>query len=603
MTRRLLLHALAVGVRAGTIEATLHALRGYDPWLAARARRRLRALLRHAGTLTSVQEPPHLLRLAYLLARQGYPSAELDDVAAITAEQERAVAGDAKAGSRPPRRGAWLTGAALGLLVLAIAAVPVARWWTRPFDPRQLPAGAVLAGPLPELLVAVARSDADGAERAMTRVDAHATRRALGDEGVEALLAVMAAARAAGGLPAGAAEAARHRLTTSVVGLDRALERRGLPFFVDELSFVESGRVTPFLMSFYVERELRVTAAEQAVRVVHLWRLDSLNLSPGYVGYTQAHSPAALVLLDQVESDLVRYLLPALPEGETLELVDPETRGRDPRWAAELEVAGAALVRRWLAKLPPDAAHGAVAVGRLLARRRALVHGWQRQLTGSGRELRVPMRLIPEAAYATDLARRVPRAQLYEWEALHRELVQKDRLGAFLRLREIYVANVQRHEIEHRLDYTRGLVPLPLPLTEALGVGNRLDVPEGGLAARSRQELRAYLAEAAQAPHSPVLSLVLLARNLFAPGSRGGPYWYASRVIFQGLADELGITVQPREPDQGRLADSASLFRAVMAHDDAALVGALERFHARAFSAPIPVVQVTAEIRHRPWRR
>ena len=242
-------------------------------------------------------------------------------------------------------------------------------------------------------------------------------------------------------------------------------------------------------------------------------------------------------------------------------------------------------------------------MGRLLARRRALTRRWQRTLAELGSELRVPERLLPEVKYSRELAHRVPRAELYEWDAIHRELRRPDRLAAFLRLRELYTLNVQRHEVEHRLDYARGLVPVPERLAAALGLDNPLDAPEGGLAARARQELRAYLAEIVAAPHSPLLGLVLLGRHLFAEGSRGGAYWYAARVLFVALAEELGVAAAAGPGERVRPEDCARVFLAVLARDDATLRGALERVQARTFGEPVPAVTVTADVRNRPWRR
>ncbi len=598
MVRRLVLHALGEGIRVGAIEGALRALRGHDPWLAARARRRVRAAVRQAGTLTAVQEPPHLLRIAYLLVAVGHPASGLDEPEAIAAEQAAAAPG-----GPPPRRGPWLVGSIGALVLLALVAVLVVRRWSDPFDPRALPAGVILSEPLPEVILALSRGDELAVERAARRATAADARVALGDEGTEALATVIAAARAAAALPRFRHKSDRYPLTNAVVALDHALERRGLPFFVDELSFVDAGRLVPFTMSFYVERDVAVMSGSATVRVVHLWRIDPVNLTPAFLGYTQAPTPAALVLLDRVESDLVCYVLPALPGGEPLELVDRATRDTGAAWVDELEAGGGQLVRRYAAALPPAELVGVDEVGRLLARRRALVRRWQRTLAALDRELVVPERLIPEAEYSRELLRRVPRQELYEWDALHRELRRRERLAAFLRLRDLYALNVQRHEVEHRLDYARGLVPVPARLAAALGLDNPLDAPEGGLAARARQELRAYLAEIVAAPHSPVLGLVLLGRHLFAAGTRDGAYGHAARALFTGLAEQLGVEAASVGGDRVRQEDVARLFLAVLARDDAALRRALERLQLDTFGEPVPAVTVTADVRNRPWRR
>src|SRR5262249_22068532 len=160
------------------------------------------------------------------------------------------------------------------------------------------------------------------------------------------------------------------------------------------------GGFRPILMSSYVEREVELVLGGRHVRALHLWRLDRFGIRFGALGYTRPRTPAALVLLDQVETDLVRWVLPALPEGESMELVDDESRLRPEPWVTDVERRAAGVLRKHYALLGSDPA--VERVGRLLARRRALVKKWTASLSGQGLAFNVPERLIPEGDYAKE---------------------------------------------------------------------------------------------------------------------------------------------------------------------------------------------------------
>jgi hypothetical protein len=66
LLRRVILHALNEGVRAGAVEACRAATQRYDPLLRMLARKRVRRAVRAATSLTTVHEPAHLLCIAYL---------------------------------------------------------------------------------------------------------------------------------------------------------------------------------------------------------------------------------------------------------------------------------------------------------------------------------------------------------------------------------------------------------------------------------------------------------------------------------------------------------------------------------------------------------
>jgi hypothetical protein len=128
--------------------------------------------------------------------------------------------------------------------VATLVAALVARWALTPFDPRTLPAGVVLGERLPDVIVALSRGDEAEAARAARRATAADTRRALGDEGTEALAAVIDAARTAAALPRFRHKSDRYRSPSRGRPGSRARAARAA-FFVDELSFVDGDRLVP----------------------------------------------------------------------------------------------------------------------------------------------------------------------------------------------------------------------------------------------------------------------------------------------------------------------------------------------------------------------
>ena len=587
-------------MQAGAVEACRAALKGYDPLLRALARKRIRRAVRAATSHTTVHEPTHLARIAYLIEAKQNPDAVSDDVAAIAVEQ----AGHAAELRRPPRRGPWLTGGILSALAVFAVGVVLISALLRPFDPRSTAVGRLLSGPLVRYVVASDAGDANGRDRARKALTGWAAKRALGGTAAPKLEQLLDAAEAVNAHPIGAAATeASHRFQATSVDFVQALRETGLPYFLDEVIRVRGGRPVPLLFSYYVQQDAVAVSGSHEIRVVHLWRLDDLNLYHGSLGLTRPHTPAALVLLDRVETDLVLHVLPALPPGEVMLLLDEETQNQQPEWADGLPEHAAALLRKHHATLPQERAVGVDRVGKLLARRRALVKRWSGLLAAQSRVLKVPRRLIPERNYSQDLELRIPRAELREWDDIHGELLQEENHAAFVWLRDDYAASVERHEVQHRLDFDRGLIPVPEILARRLGVTNRLDASLDTLPGRSCAELSAYLASIAQARRSPLLDLTLLARFLFNKHSLGGPYAYAALAAFEGLGEELGVDVAWILGD-GRVyrPQLAKLFLAVTRHPPGELRAAAARLYQRAYGQALPQVSRKSVRTNPPWR-
>ncbi len=577
--------------------AAEQALSGLDPLVKALALKRLDRVVAEAARTTQLDDEAHHLRIAAIMLDRRVPEAEYDDAAAIAAEY------DQLAKPAPPRRGPWLLVGAALVLVLGIATTITVEVLTRPFDPSTTPAGRVLSRTLGDYVVVVDRpAPSDGAlARLRDSASDDRAKRALGNGTAAAMGHLLDTTRAlAEASPKGIARKT-DAFFAATTTLDQSLQAAKLPYFVDADLLPRPGSPAPLLFSFYIQRDKQVAAAGRHIRVVYLWRLDTLNVRQNYLGYTRARTPAALVLLDQIEDELVRFALPAIPPGQPAELFDENTRLSHPDEVKAIEAKAGEVLRRHYASMPPDLRSDAKRVGELLAKRRTLVEKWQLTLRGQGLELRVPDRLIPREKYSKDLQLRIPRDQLREWDDVHETLLEPATLRAFERLRDRYAASVERHEVQHRIDYARGLVPVPPLVVSMLNVDNPLDAKPGSLAARTRDEMSAYLAELAGKQDSPLLALVLLSRFVLDRDLSGGAYFYATLAVFEGIGQELGLDVDSIL-GHGDRQSFAKLVFAVVKHTPAEIQKAAGRCWEKQFNAKLPAVQSGSETQNRRWR-
>ncbi len=589
--------ALARGATRGSWVAAREALAPLEPLTRLRALWRLRRVLRRAQELTSSADPSHELRVAALLSLEKRPESDVDDQAAIAAELQalELVA--------VPKQKPWPTLGAVAAVALLVGAGFTLKSLLAPFDPELTPAGHALGEGLAGYVVALGRSPERRVE-ALAAARAKAlgpeARAALGDGGFTRLEQLLARAeRVANARGEATLNADRDAFFLAANDFGAELAKQGLPYFVDAEVLLQRDGALPLLLVSYTEREVEVRFGDRRVRALYLWRLDRLRVNWPALGYTRPRTPAALILLDQLEHDLVGYVLPALPEKERVELVDEQTRLREEPWVAEIETRAAELLRRHYGKALADPETSEVA--RLLARRRALLVKFQQNLSGQGRTLVPPRRLVPEYDYAEDLARRISRQNLREWDSLHGALLSPRLLEQFEELRDRYALSVERHEVQHRLDFMQGFAPVPERLASLVGLENRLDAPEGSLGAGARHELSAYLAELADGPDSPLLALVLMSRIVLNRGALGGPHSYAVAALLISLAEELGIDVSRFERRIEREA-LGRLMLEIGARPEREIRGAAERCYAELFGAPLQKSGERQVSEHAKWR-
>jgi hypothetical protein len=585
--------ALEEGARQGSAVSARAALRPLDPLVRFVAARRMARLIERAKRESSSDDPAHVLRAAALLAVKPAPEAALDDLTAV--EAELAALGPRTIRKRLP----WWSLAALAALASVAAAVLVARSVLAPFDARATPVGHVLEAGVSEF-VRLAGGPRGARDSARAVVMGAPSKKAFGDAGVATLARLLAAAeRLAAASPESGGTKERDAYLASAASVDLLLREKRLPYYVDADVLSGTG-FRPVLMSSYIEREVSLELGGRRVRALHLWRLDRRGVRFGALGYTRPRTPAALVLLDQVETDLVRWVLPALPEGESMELVDEETRLRPEPWVTDVERRAAGVLRRHYEPLRVDPA--VERVGRLLARRRALVRKWTASLSGQGLRFNVPERLVPEGDYAKELEIRITRANLREWVALHDELLSRETLAGFAKLRDRYTLSIERHEAQHRFDFSRGFIPLPELVARMIGAENPLDAPEGGYAASVRNEFSAFLAQLGTGPDSPLQDLVLMTRLSLSRDTVGTAHAHAAVSCLLAVGRELGIAPEPYLERGMRRRDVADLFLALVSHPPANIRDGAGAAYAKSFGVPLPNVTSRTVRDNTAWR-
>lgn len=646
MASRTVLAAIARAVdRGGSIDEALAALSRVDPLLRSGARRRLReahadAVLATTRSSQGEQGALHVMRVTYLHAARAVPGPDqIDDAVAVAAAYE-----EARAHTRPAPRLWWATallviGVALGAGVGGLAALRASRPPQRADAAQRIvvpPGGAYADGGKPDANARVShalerdvpgylialdrwsqarRKGGDAAEiasieeaLAQARAGALApeVRAAFGDRAAPCLEDLLLRARTAAESPAGPiGDAAGDALMQSLGALNDALAGAGLGYFVDGdvIERTDGDRRLVIIYTFSVERVTLFKVSrgttpaalsaggDDRVRSLHLRRLDHLNWTHTLLGFTRPHLREAVVLLDQVDENLVTYVLPGLGPDASVELFDGDDAAMPPGAAAVRARAGE-LVRTEFAAAPGLDRAAAARLGLGLARRRALFDGWQARVRARGITVQEPTTLTIDLDYGKALRGLVPDAELDELKAIDAELGDAHLAEVYAQLREVLVRSVERHEVQHRVDFARddpGF--MPKALARYVGPAER-NGEERRHAALARDELSAYLGELARDEQTPRVNLSMLSRFLFKRRMWGTPECYAALVILEGLAAELTIPIangagllQGGQIDRDAL---ATVYLAITAREGSELRAAARRLWEKLFEGELP---------------
>jgi hypothetical protein len=606
----------------GDDETAYRALRFVDPLLRGRAKQKLGAAIREA--LYATQLPTtgpegnrHILALSYLCAAQQAHRVSPDDAAAVFHLYQELT--------RAPLRAArWWPSLFLGLLLLG-ASLGLWRWATAPKEglnpddalsrSAPAPAGAFLHGgtpsaeastleqalarELPAYIIALdrqGRARHEGASESIlaqheAEIDAiqkrlveNAVARELGPAASAALREVLAQAA---NVSQRAILPKNDPFLGAVAACNDAFAAANLGYFLDGDIITSDGHTFAILYAFAVENVSVFSTQGRTIRALTLRRLDNLNFSRAALGLARPELRDAILQRDEIDTLLVTEILPGLVEGATVPLVDDETRALNPEWLGASERLAGEMIR---AEYAPKLSAEAVLVGQRLQRRAAIFASTQARIEERGLRLSLPEGLAIDEGFYLELAGIIPEEEMEELKAIQRDLTSEAAVSALQSARRLVAASVERHEVQHRLDFSLPEpLPLPVPLEYLVGPLLRADGEARPVAEHARDELSAYLGELARDPFTVRVNLVLLSRFLLHRNQWGTVECNAALVIFRELSGALGQPV-PELLSQGSVdrALVVSLLQTFTQKNPDELRKAAAQAYQKLFGVPLP---------------
>jgi hypothetical protein len=379
---------------------------------------------------------------------------------------------------------------------------------------------------------------------------------------------------------------------------NRALREHRLGYFFDAYAALYPGRGEVGLFAFRVEaapryRQTDPSAADSPTHIdaLHLRRIDKLNLVQFLLGYTSRRMDVAVVLLDKLEHQLATRLGPALVPNAPmpLELED------DTQLATSIKGRAGQLVREAFNTAFPNENQALTELGELLQKRNALFTRVNERLAPRGIKMTVPERLELAPDYLDQLERVTSPSDRAELADLQDRLTAPSMRRLFARLLLRHASSVERHEVQHRLDFADPEHAVPTALLSAMGVEDTDENRKERSIERAASELSAYTAELARDPGWVMVNLALLTEHLY-DGSGGAEGWSAI-LILDGLAELVGIYAADNAPR--RLLDSlpldsddvAPVHLALMATRPAALSEAAATLWQRWYGRPLAIIE------------
>ena len=328
--------------------------------------------------------------------------------------------------------------------------------------------------------------------------------------------------------------------------LNRVLARDGIGYFFDAYAAVyPDGRGEVGLFSFKVVERIRYRQSggggPALVDALHLRRIDRLNLVQFLLGYTSKRMDVAVILLDKLEQQLATRLLPALRPNADMPLrVDGDPGDEDSTWWAAVKKRSGQHAREAFNGAFPGEQQALTELGELLFKRVALFEEWNARLEHRNITLREPEHLEVPTTYRDQFERATSQLSRATLDDIQERLEVASNRKFFNRLIARHAASVERHEVQHRLDYGEAEFRVPAALYALLEVDPEDEAVKADKSIeRTAYELSAYVAELARDPAWLQVNLALLAEHLY-DGS-GGAEGYSALLILDGLGEELEV--------------------------------------------------------------
>jgi hypothetical protein len=600
--QRLILDALAQAARAGEDHLARRALRGADPvirwWLRRRVARRIAWA---SACVADASDRGHVLRLAFLGEVRQADALDLEDRGAVRAAFDAASAG-LRVGMQTRLWYATLLLAA----TVALFAFGIRLWSPRAassWSPVETPLGKAFGAHLTSYVTLLYRFK-NTAKEDRSLLDYAAPREALlsaveGELGSESRAEFQGLFREYQEwvLGSGVAEI-EETLRGSLLRVNGALRSRKAPYFLDSIWDPGPG---PILVSYYVARENTARAQGAELQLVRVQRLDTINRSLAALGYTSPTLGTAMVSLDMIEREVVTLIAPALAPDGRVRLVDRESQEIGGEWIEKLQRSAAAAFRRDFESFRTPAMAEVIA---LLAERDKLFRQFQSAAQHGDLELAKPTTLVSRGGVEA-LEGRVLGSILRRWREVNSDLDRESARMAFEELLSRYGERVDRHELQHQIDYRAGLTTIPAELRAMLGLPDTLDISPRSNAARCRAELSADLAALAESGTLAGTALTLTASPVFDRSSWNTPHAFGGAVILHAIAAELGLTTLAPLGSRGQFdrARATEIFIDVAQRAPSDIARAARAAYAKLFGIEVARVELGAWHSSRIWRR
>jgi len=391
----------------------------------------------------------------------------------------------------------------------------------------------------------------------------------------------------------GGAEVDDLALTNRLTLLNAALADAHVDYYVDALLLGRGARLRVLASTYAVQRRRRFTSGERIVNGLDLDRIDTLSFEQTLLGYTRPEVRYALVLVRRVEDFLIERSLPSIHSVDESVIVRGYEDEPDAGWVTDFETWVHEDLSREASQIVTQRA--LLDLSAAVARRRVAVDAMTHALLSSGIRVRSPRTLTWDTDSLAPYAHTAGPAVIGEVRAAQRALDAPESIATYRALEAAHLASIARHEAQHRIDYEDDRIVLHVPAALAVYTGRTESEDRvNDMAERSNAELSAYLSQVAREPDRVLTNLVHVVSFPMSRHDWNRPETYAALVIFETLAQELGISHGDFLVDRRIVrAQIARVYGSIRGHTGTAVAEAAQRGWASLYGVPLPSLDET----------